>query len=85
MKFKVGQKVVNKIGIKGTVQEVLKNGCFVNYGDYADFEYFADLKKFKLPTARKVWQEAEQEQRELKLTQEKVNIFCELLVGKYEH
>lgn len=52
MKFKVGDKVKNKYGEIGEIQEVLNTACFVNYGDFAEFEYFIDLEK--LPIKKKL-------------------------------
>ena len=44
MKFEVGDKVKNNENKIGIIQEVLVNGCFVNYGDYAVYEFNHDLK-----------------------------------------
>lgn len=79
MKFKVGDKVKNKNGNSGKIQEVLRNACFVNYGTFADFEYFADLKKIKLPTQKQVWKEAEKEKQEQKIIINMTDTFCKYL------
>lgn len=80
MKFKVKDKVVNRLGFKGTVQEVFKNGCFVNYGDYADFEYFADLIRPKrLPTLEQADKSAKQEKEAEIMAQNFTKLYCEYL------
>ncbi|MBO7527407.1 MAG: hypothetical protein J6T74_05855 [Clostridia bacterium] len=82
MKFKIGDRVKNKIGEVGKVQEVLTHSYFVNYGDYAQQEFEIDLeiaKSVKLPTKKKVWQEAEKEKEAEIQAQQMVNSLCEYL------
>ena len=79
MKFKVGDRVENNCGFIGKVQEILKNGCLVNYGDYADFEFFADLRKVKKITLKQADKTAKEEQFLLKNTQIMVEYFCDRL------
>ena len=79
MKFKVGDKVENNLGFVGKVQEVLRNGCFVNYGDYANFEFFTDLRKVKRITLKQANDWAKKNQKELEASQDLVKEFCEKL------
>lgn len=57
MKFKVGNKIVNKNNKIGKIQELLKNGCFVNYGNYAEFEHYDNLKKLPIKKVPKTVKE----------------------------
>ena len=79
MKFKVGDKVVNRLGFKGTVQEVMIHGCIVNYGDYAEYEYHCDLQKPKKITFAQANKEAEKEKKAEIKAQELVKEFCSKL------
>lgn len=82
MTFKVGDRVKNKIGEIGKVQEVLTRSYFVNYGDYAQQEFEIDLeiaKPVKLPSAKKVWKDTEREQKEQEQVIKMVDLFCEYL------
>lgn len=81
MKFKVGDKVINRIGFVGKVQEVLQHGCFVNYGYFADYEFNCDLRKPKKITFAQANKDAEKEKKAEIKAQELVKEFCERLGG----
>lgn len=79
MKFKVGDKVINRIGFIGKVQEVLQYGCFVNYGYFADYEFNCDLRKPKKITFAQANRDAEKEKKAEIQAQCMTKLFCEYL------
>lgn len=82
--LKVGDKVKNKDGRAGVIQEITGKIYFVNYGSYAEPEHLRNLKKYRLPTDKEVWESAKRENFELRLAQLEVKQFCRILAGIYD-
>lgn len=81
---KIGDKVVNRTGMVGIILEVMDFGCFVDYGEYSEYEFNCDLKKSKtkkLPSLAKAFRDAEREKKAEIKAQELVKEFCERLSG----
>lgn len=83
MEFKEGDKVKNNNNKTGIIQEVLTNGCFVNYGGCATYERNHDLRliksKKKYITIEEANKYAEREKQAEIQAQHLVKEFCNKL------